>query len=507
MVFLIFFFLIHASCSKKIEQQTALRVGLESNPTNLDPRFATDATSSRLGQLIFSSLVKLDSHAMPVGDLAERWEVVNGKKYVFYLRHGVKFHDGRELTAHDVKGTFLSVMDNATSSPYKKAYSDIIKDIEVGDKYTVTFNLKRAHAPFLVDMVFPIIPSSPSVADDFQSTLIGSGPFKFEKFVMDEYIELSANKDYYASPPNVERIKFRIIPENNVRVLEIKKGSLDFIQNDITPDLLPLLEKDPTLTIIKGSGTNYTYIGFNLKDDVLSNKNLRKAIAHGIDINLIIQEVLKGQAVQAKGLLASSNWAHNPDVMLYEHDPAKAKQLLDEAGYTDPDGNGPLPRLKLTFKTSQNELANRVAEVLQAQLKNIGIEITISRYEWGTFYDFIKKGDFQIYTLTWVGISEPDMYYNVFHSSSIPPNGANRGRFENERLDKLLSSARETADTDKRKQIYFEVQQIAAEELPYISLWHPINVAVMKNNIKQFELYPSGSLLSFKDIRITQGTN
>jgi peptide/nickel transport system substrate-binding protein len=240
----------------------------------------------------------------------------------------------------------------------------------------------------------------------------------------------------------------------------------------------------------------------NLRDPRLADRRVRRALAHAIDRAAIIRTLLGGLAVEAAGLLPPAHWAHEPSAARYAHDPARARALLDEAGLVDPDGGGPLPRTSLTFKTSQNELSRRIAEVLQQQLAEVGIEMTIRSYEWGTFYADIKSGNFELYTLSWVGIVDPDIYYDVFHSASAPPAGSNRGGYANPALDRLLERGRRTMDPDARRTIYREVQRIIADDLPYVSLWYPMNVVVLTRRVDGFVPSPSGDWSSLASVTL-----
>ncbi len=500
---LVIFFLIPVlSCSSGDSTRgDTLVIGLESSPTNLDPRFATDANSSRAIQILFNNLVRFDPNSNIIPDLAERWETPDDKTYLFFLKKGVKFHDGRELTAEDVRYTFESIKDPNNASPHRESY-EVIERIDILDQYTTKIILKRPFAPFLTTMVIGIVPKHIAEAKgkDFAYNPIGSGPFRFEKWIPDDKIEFLRNDTYYEGAPKLKKIIFKIIPEDTVRLLELKKGSIDFIQNAIPPDSLPSLKEDKNIKILIVEGTNYSYMGFNMTDPILKNSRVRKAIAHAIDRKAIIEHLLGGLATPASGLFTPSHWVYESHIKTYDFEPDRARKLLDEAGYPDPDGDGPKSRFRLTYKTTNNELRKRIAEVFQHQLKEVGIDVEIKTYEWGTFYSDIKKGNFQIYTLTWVGITDPDIFYNLFHSSSVPPMGSNRGRYINATLDKLLEKGRSTVEPEGRKDIYSHIQEIISDDLPYVNLWHAKNIVAMKEDIRGFVLYPSGDFTSLKNV-------
>lgn len=484
-------------------EKDTLTLALESDPTNIDPRFGTDVNSARVYQLVSNSLIRKDPTANLIPDLAERWENPDEKTYIFYLKQGVKFHDGTEFTAEDVKYTFDSILDPEMNSP--KAYAfEKIESIEIIDPYTVKFTLKEVFSPFLIEMVQPIVPRQAAKALEggkFTESLIGTGPFKLIEWVYDEYVAFEANADYFEGTSKVGKIVLKIIPDDTVRFLELKQGGVDLVQNAIPPDMVPIAKETKGLKVLEKESVVIYYLGFNLEDPVLQNVKVRQAMAYAIDRQALIEHLIKGQASLATGLLSPTNWAYDPDVASYDYDVERAKALLDEAGYPDPDGDGPEPRLKLVYKTSTAPLRIRIGEVLQDQLKKVGIEITeIQTFEWAKFYDDVKSGNFQIYTLRWVGITEPDIFHSIFHSSMIPPNGRNRGRYSNVQIDELTDRGRRVIDVEERKKIYSEVQKILAEELPYIYLWYPHNIVVMNERVQGFVMYPDGDFASLKNV-------
>ena len=174
--------------------------------------------------------------------------------------------------------------------------------------------------------------------------------------------------------------------------------------------------------------------------------------------------------------------------------------MLDEEGFRDLDGDGPRPRFRLSYKTSNIALSRRIAEALKEQLQQVGIELEIRSYEWGTFFSDIKKGNFHLYSLAWVGVMDPDIFFQIFHSASVPPHGDNRGRYSNHEVDRLLERGRTTNDVLARKLIYGDVQEILAADLPYVPLWWWKNVIVKKPLIDAFTPYPDGDLISLKKV-------
>ena len=485
----------------------SLTIALESDPTNIDPRFGTDVNSYRVWQLTSNGLVQKDPNANLIPDLAERWENPDDKTYIFHLKHGVKFHDETEFTADDVKYTFETILDPEMKSPRAAGFKKI-EQIEIIDPYTIKFTLSEVYSPFLLEMVQPIIPKKATEelgGKKYTESIIGTGPFKFVEWTHDEQIVFEANPECFEGAPKVDNIVFKMIPDDTVRFLELRQGGVDFVQNAIPPDMVPIAEKTKNLKVISQESVVIYYLGFNLEDPILKNKKVRQALAHAIDRQTIIDHLLKGQASLATGLLAPANWAYESDVQTYGYDIEKAKTLLDEAGYPDPDGDGPEPRFKLVYKTATNPLRIRIGEVVQDQLKKVGIEISeIQTFEWAKFYDDIKSGNFQLYTLRWVGITEPNIFHSIYHSTMVPPDGRNRGRYRNPRIDELTDLGRLTINIEERKKIYSEIQKILADDLPYIYLWYPHNIVVMNERVKGFRLYPDGDFASFKDVWIEE---
>ena len=477
-----------------------ITVALEANPTNLDPRYSLDVASSRITQLVFNRLVRKDRNARIVPDLAVRWERPDPTTYVFHLRKDALFHDGGPLTAADVAYTFRSILDPKSASPKRGRYK-MIREIETPDPFTVVFRLAKPFSPFLSEMTAHIVPvRAERAGSGFGRNPVGTGPFRFVRFVTDQEAVLEANPRYHEGRPQVAGVRYKVLPDGVVRIFELQKGTVDLAVNTVSPDSLARLEKTPGLKVMRAPGTNFSYLGFDLEDPVLSNPKVRRAIAHAIDREPIIRYLLRGLARPAEGLLPENHWAYREDLKPVPHDPDLARRLLDEAGFPNPDGGR--PRFRLSFKTSQNETRIEIAEVLQEQLRRVGIALDIRSYEWGAFFSDIRKGAFQLYTLTWVGVTDPDIYHYIFHSGNVPPHGANRGRYRNADVDRLLERGRTAYAPKTRREAYGRVQEILGRDLPYVNLWHATNVAVLNRRVRGFVLYPDEDMISLKDVRL-----
>jgi len=487
-------------CAQKLPiEEGRMVIALPGAPVNVDPRVATDAYGEQILQMTHASLVRRDEAGEPLPDLAQRWESPDPRTYVFHLRAGLRFHDGRPLSSADVRYTFTWILDAANRSPHRGLYRHLAA-IETPDARTVVFRLSEPFAPFLSTMVRGIVPAG-SPARGYLPP-VGAGPYRIDDLSPDGEAVLSAYDGYHGGPPAIRTVTVKFLPDSNVRFLELKMGSVNFTLNGVDPDLLPAASLSARLVVEEGPGGNVTYLGFNLRDRALSDPRVRRAIALAIDRERIVRTIWKGRADLVSSILPPGSWASDPDLPPAPFDPARARRLLDDAGFPDPDGEGPLPRLRLTYKTSQNEVRRRVATVIQEQLRQAGISVEIQSLEWGTFFSDIKKGNFQLYSLTWVGIADPDIFHHAFHSGSAPPDGANRGGYSDAEVDRLTEAARREPSREKRREMYRRVQRILDRDLPVFPLWAGRNLLVRDRRLAGFLLTPDESYAPVRAMRI-----
>ena len=477
------------SCSATPDPNTLVMI-IESSPTNLDPRVGLDAQSERIDSLIFDDLLSRGDDLNVAPGLAERWEIPDPLTYVFHLHHGVRFHDGRPLTARDVKWTFDSLLQGKIRST-KRANYRFVDHIEAVDDYTVAFHLKEPEAPFLwniSDGAIGIVPYGSG--DEMTRHPIGSGPFKFVSAETDREVVIERNDDYWGEKAKLARVRFAVVPDATTQALELRKGSGDIAINSLTADTVLTLQRESSLVVELGRGTEVQYLGFNLRDPILKDVRVRQAIAYALDRRPMIEYLWRGQAQPARSVLPPQSWAYNGDVPAYDHDPDQANKLLDAAGYPVRDG----VRFHITMKTSTDESTRLMVAVMQQQLREVGIALDIRSFESATFLADVVHGAFQMYGLRWIGGNEdPDIFEYVFHSSKFPPNGANRGFYSNPKLDALVDRARREVDPNVRKPIYAEVQRILADDLPYINLWYLDNVLVHTRRVRNIKLNPAGN--------------
>ena len=475
---------------------------IENSPTNLDPRVGLDAQSERIDSLLFDDLLTRDEHLNVQPQLAERWEIPDPRTYIFHLHNGVNFHDGRPLTSRDVKWTFDSLLQSNILSTKAAAYR-FVDRIDAPDDYTIVFHMKEPFATLLwnlSDGAMGIVPYGSGT--EVSNHPIGSGPFRFVSAEPDKEVVIERNDSYWGEKPHMKKVQFAVVPDATTRALELRKGSADIgLGNTLTADLVLALEREPNLQVLRGPGTVLSYLAFNVRDPILKDRRVRQAIAYAIERAPMIHYLLRDFARPAYSLLPPESWAYDADAPHYDHNPELARQLLEQAGY--PAVNG--VRFHLTIKTSTEETTRLLAAVLQQQLREVGIALDIRTFEFATFFSDVTRGAYQVHSLRWVGGNEdPDIFEYVFHSDKFTPHGANRTFYSNPRVDVLIDQARSEMDESTRKGLYAEIQQILAQDLPYIDLWYWDNVLVHSKRVKNLTLNPAGNYDFLKTAELAQ---
>ncbi len=467
-------------------------LAIENAPTHLDPRLGSDLASGRVFELVLNGLVKKDRGGNLVPDLATGWNVLDeGLRYRFSLVPGVRFHDGRPLTSRDVAWTFNSMVDGTVTSPKRGGFPQLVR-VDAVDETTVDFVLSEPYGALLTELTsFTGIVPDGVLPEAMNETPIGSGPYRVIERTPDR-LELEAFADYFGPAPRTARVRLREVPDATVRALELRKGSVHLLINALPPDVVVDFTDQPGFRVLTTPGSSYRYLGLNLEDPALADARVRRAIAHAIDRPRIIKSLFRNLGTPTETMIPPGHWARHEDLDPIAFDPELARRLLDEAGLPDPDGDGPERRIHLTYKSSTDETALLQAQIVQSMLADVGIGIDIRSFDFATFYNDIKQGNFQLFSLRWKGIVDPNIYKLTLHSASIPPAGANRGRFRNARFDELIDQGARLSAPEERRPMYLEAQEIVHRELPYISLMTHATVAVMNCAVEGYENYPTG---------------
>ena len=464
-------FAVIGGCGKIDEG--AIRFGLATPPVTLDPRYATDATSYRITRLIYQALVDFDRSHQPVPALAE-WEVLSPVHYRFHLKASTRFHDGSALDSLDVVATYESLLDPRTASPHRGSLSNI-ETIDAPSPMMVDFHLAQPDPLFPGLLVIGIMPQE-LIAGTYLSLEIpiGSGPFVVDGAPKASRLRLRRVIDG-------QLVDFVTVRDATVRALKILHGEIDLMQGSMTPELVDWLNLSDHISANHRPGTTFTYLGFNLNDPAVGDQRVRRAIAHAIDRKSLTKYMFGSRARLAQGIFTPSHWAGHPQLDAIEFDPARARELLAELGFGD------TRPLRLSYKTSSDHFRLRIATAIQDQLADVGIEVTISSYDWGTFYADVKAGRFQMYSLSWVGLKQPDIFRYAFHSSSVPPAGANRGRYDAESIDSMIEQAEATEVLGERAVLYRNIQQQLLLDLPYVPLWYEDTTLIMSDSIVGYD--------------------
>ncbi|MCG6862882.1 MAG: ABC transporter substrate-binding protein [Chromatiaceae bacterium] len=475
-------------CDDRVPDAT-LRMGLAAAPRNLDPRFATDATSERINRLLYRRLVELDARSLPVPSLA-KWEQRSPTRYLFTLGDdGRAFSDGSRLDSEDVAATYRSILNPANASPHRALLS-IIQDIRTDGPDRVELRLSEPDPLFPAYLGIGILPAALiRTGHGFQREPVGSGPFRFLAWHESGRLQLERRRDR-------QLLELLAVKDPNVRVMKLLRGEIQMLQNDLAPELVDYLRKRSEVRVREIGGANFSYLGFNLEDPVTGLLPVRRAIAYAIDREAILRFLFGDAGRLADAMFPPEHWVGADSLEGYAYDPTRAKALLSAAGF------GRDRPLSLVYKTSSDPFRVRLATVIQAQLARVGVRVDVRSYDWGTFYGDIKAGRFQLYSLSWVGIRTPDIFRYVFHSTSVPPEGANRGRYRSPGADRLIETARAEQDLDRQAELYRDLQALLLEELPYVPLWYENQIYAGRNEVAGYRLAPDGNYDGLVDVEL-----
>ncbi|MEN6620405.1 MAG: peptide-binding protein [Smithella sp.] len=478
--------------------------GAIGDASNLIPLLASDKPSHDIAGLVYNGLVKYDKNINIIGDLAESWDISeNGLIITFHLRKGVKWHDGYPFTAQDVLYTYQVTIDPKTPTAYSGDFMKV-KKAEALDDYTFRVTYDKPFAPALISWGAAILPRHLLAGKDItRSPLtrrpVGTGPYKFKEWVAGQKIVLTSNHDYFEGRPYIDGHITRIIPDMATLFLELRSRGIDI------SGLSPLQYTRQTENNLFKNNFNkykymafaYTYLGYNLKNPLFSDKRVRQAISYAINKEEIISGVLLGLGKPATGPFKPGTWVYNGNVKIYNFNPQKAKELLGEAGWNDINGDGILEKNGKPFifelvLSQGNETRQKCAEIIQRQLAEVGIIVKIRILEWAAFInDFINKRRFDAVILGWTIPPDPDAY-DVWHSSKTAPEELNFVSYRNTEVDELLERGRSTFDQKERKKCYDRFQEILAEDQPYTFLFVPDELVTINKRFHGIEPAPIG---------------
>ncbi len=480
-------------------------------PINLIPAISSDSASHQVAAYIYNGLVKYDKDLNLIGDLASKWEISKDNKSItFYLKKGVKWHDGVEFTAEDVKFTYEFMISDDTPTSYDGDFRKI-KEFQVIDDYTVKVTYDKPYAPALNSWGMWIMPShllknTSATKSTLQRKPIGTGPYILDEWDTGKSITLKAFDDYFEGKPKIERIIFRIIPDQATQFMELLNGSIDIM--GLNP--MQAAKQTSNSRYINQYNTYsyldsaYTYVGYNLRKAPFDDVLVRRALSYATPKEDIVNGIIFGKGQVATGPYKPNTYWYNPNVERYDYNIEKAKSLLAEAGYKDSNNDGILEKngkkLQFDLITNQgNTTRSQIAEILQRSWAQIGVKVNIRILEWATFInEYINKGNFDAIVMGWNIVQDPDIF-DVWSSSRCGGNGLNFICYKNDEVDRLLEVGQSTYDNKERKKAYDKIQEILAQDAPYTFLYVPDSNTALSKRFRNINPAPAGISYNFID--------
>ncbi len=475
--------------SSDTEVKDTIIIAQGADPTSLDPYGTTDSPAGRVANTIFETLVELDDDGVASPCLAESWEIVDDLTYVFTLRQGVTFHNGEEFTADDVHFSFSKIAESPHASSIRATID--FENSKVIDEYTYEMKLSEPFAPILNHLSHTVMSivneeAYTEAGDDVGTMPVGTGPYKFVSWATGDRVDLVANEDYWGTVPTVTNLVFRNIPEASSRAIEVETGGVD-ITFDPQVSEIERLRENPELQVFSRAASQVNFLCFNTTIAPFDIVEVRQAINMAINKEAIHAVVYHGEGKIATAPMSDVVWAYNDELSEPAYDPETAKELLADAGFAD--------GLELTITCDQNQTNLDMAEMVQAQLGEIGVTVSIETLERGAFIDKVIAGELEMFGLGWSSdTGDPDYaLYASFHSS-MHGAGGNMSFYTNERVDELLEIGRTSTDAAEREAAYLEAQEIVWEEVPAIFTQSPEDVIVYSNEVQNFAVAFNGQI-------------
>lgn len=485
----------------------SLRYGEYGRPSTLDPITSNDMIALRISELIFNGLVGINERQVIVPELASKWEISkDGRSYKFFLRKNVMWHpkpgsEAQPFTADDVVFTFNIMMHPKTITPLKVRY-EFIDSITKIDSHTVEFQLKRPVLNALAKFTFKIIPKHGpdnsvylSRDDSFVKQPIGTGPFRIADTGSGQEFVMEANKDYFKRPPRIQKFVAKPFADQNIMNQALLFNDIDMIVL-VNPRNILELQGDKRFVLQPYNALSYSFFGYNTRNPLLKDSRVRQAFTYAINRKEMLKSFFNGQGTQISGPFAPGSWAYNLDVKPLPYDPAKAKALLMEAGFTMGDDGIMVKdgkRLSLNLNVpiaKESEAIKRVVLAFKNYLKKVGAEVNVQFQEWQAWKDDVfSTHNFDIIYASWVFDDSADIS-SLFHSAEIGQWKNNFGAYSNSEVDALIAESKLTLDHEKRRTINRRLHAMLADEAPYTFLWTLTNYSAYKKNIGRVKIHP-----------------
>jgi ABC-type transport system substrate-binding protein len=474
------------------------------DPVSLDPNLETTAPGAWVYFNMLEGLLTIDEKMQIKPALAVSHEVLSPTRVRFKLRPGVKFHDGTPFNAAAVKFTFDRALRGTPPARWA-SLAGSLSGAEVVDDLTVDMVTREPYGPILRTLAMYCMGIvSPSAVQklgaDFSRAPVGTGPFKFVEWKTNTHVILERNPDYWGDKPLLDRVVFKVVPEEGARMIALQTVDADMVLFP-SPVQLDALRRDPKYTVHETTGIRVVFAGMHAALPPLDDVRVRSALLHAVDRKAILDNIMEGSAGPARGVLAPGVFGYRDMQLdrLYPFDRARARALLTQAGFTPgPDGimqkGG--QRLSLSWLAARGRYPKdgEITEAVQAMLKEVGVEAKVQFLEWAAVFHQVRAAtlNHHLFTLGWVTSNADADYslYALFHSKQAPPAGWNTSRYANPRVDALVEQGRRSLNQTEREKLYGEVQDILAREMVWIPVYTTKEIVVTRASVKGFAIHP-----------------
>ena len=471
--------------SKQSTNDKELVYATTTDAPGLSPIDTNDSVTSDVTIQVYETLFKLNPDTMePEPLLAESYENPDDLTWEIKLREDVEFHDGTPFNAEAVKHTFDEIKDEDRAAP-RASLLDPIEEIEVKDEYTVVLKTEEPYGPMLAAISHTnaaIVSPEADKEGDINKEPVGTGPFEFDEWEEGDHITLTKNEDYWQDTADLEEVTYKIVPEESTGVSMLETGEVDLL-TDVPSDHVSRVDSIDGVEFEQETSTRMSYLGFNVEKEPYSDSKFREAIAHAINQEEYTNQ-LNDTAVHNESIMGPEIFGYNENDQnaLYSYDPEKAQEILEENGYAGEEIN---------ILAADRDNYVKMAEIVQAQLEEVGLNVNIEKIEWASFLDTAREGDYEVMFAGWANSTADgsELFYPNLHSDNI--DASNYSRFDNEKFDKLVEESRQTINQDERKEKISEANVMAIEESPWIVMEHDTVNAAFNDSIEDFEISPN----------------
>ncbi|ASK62156.1 glutathione ABC transporter substrate-binding protein [Virgibacillus phasianinus] len=493
MTFLLIAVFAIAGCSDKSSGEKGssdapaeLTYATTTDAAGLSPIDTNDSVSSNVTYQIYETLFTQNPETMEIEPLlAESYETPDDNTWVIKLREGITFHDGTPFNAKAVKYTFEQIKDPERAAPRASLLAPI-ESIEVKDEYTVVLKTKEPYGPMLAALSHTnaaIVSPTADKEGDINKNPVGTGPFVFEEWVEGDHITLKRNEDYWRDPAKLEKVTYKVVPETSTAISMLETGEVQFI-DALPSDQLPRIESIKGVEVQKTPGTRVSYLGFNMEKAPFNELKFRQAVAYGVNQKAYVKQ-LNGLGTYNESIIGPKVFGYNEAAKDegYPYDQEKAKKMIEENGYGGEN---------ITLLVANRDNYMKMAEIVQSQLTEIGLNVEIETMEWATFLETARKGDYQMTFLGWANSTADgsELLYPNLHSDNI--GSSNFSRYSNDAFDKLVEASRSTVDQDARKEKLNEANSMAIKDAPWIVMEHGSVTAAYDKSVNGLVVDPTG---------------